>query len=291
MTSDLVHFFGTGCAATLLFLMLLGAGLGAVIHMVFVKLTTLWSNRRDLTQLLALYRLVVNRANQRDAERIDLVVLGYCVRCREKRVIQDAKRILLANTRWAAKGHCVNCGGMLMKFLPTIRVKAKEASMPQDQDWQKEWTERGIESEMPDIVVSGSEELTIEKFHRLTADQNGPSPGQAKVWLRVVDAVGCGVRGLKVHFTTEPSEGIAYEHINAWGTTDEKGRLGFSLKTIATRWIMTCSDGDRVLLVVGNIRTDLGNEYRRGGVGRGNWRPCCTPGRYSFWVDLRFIGE
>ncbi|GAF96603.1 unnamed protein product, partial [marine sediment metagenome] len=96
---------------------------------------------------------------------------------------------------------------------------------------------------------------------------------------------------LKFHFTTQESSGVAYTHINDWGKTDEDGRLRYDLKPIPTRWVMTVLDGDRVILRIDEIRTDLGNEYRRGGIGRGNWRACCTPGRYSFDGLFEFVGK
>lgn len=45
-------------------------------------------------------------------------VEGYCVKCREKRVMKDAKEVTMKNGRLAAKGTCPVCGSGMFKFLP-----------------------------------------------------------------------------------------------------------------------------------------------------------------------------
>ena len=43
---------------------------------------------------------------------------GYCVKCREKRMMKDAKEVTTKNGRLAAKGTCPECGAGMFKFLP-----------------------------------------------------------------------------------------------------------------------------------------------------------------------------
>ena len=45
------------------------------------------------------------------------IVEGYCVRCRQKRVMKDAKEVTMKNGRQAAKGTCPVCGNEMFKFL------------------------------------------------------------------------------------------------------------------------------------------------------------------------------
>ena len=45
-------------------------------------------------------------------------VEGYCVKCRDKRVMKDAKEVTMKNGRLAAKGTCPKCGSGMFKFLP-----------------------------------------------------------------------------------------------------------------------------------------------------------------------------
>ncbi len=42
---------------------------------------------------------------------------GYCVKCREKRTIKDAKVVTTANGRRMAKGICPVCGTTVTRFL------------------------------------------------------------------------------------------------------------------------------------------------------------------------------
>jgi hypothetical protein len=43
---------------------------------------------------------------------------GYCVKCKAKRKISDAKEIKMANGRPALKGKCPVCGTGMFKILP-----------------------------------------------------------------------------------------------------------------------------------------------------------------------------
>ncbi len=45
-------------------------------------------------------------------------VQGYCVKCRAKRGIKDAKEVIMKNGRLAAKGTCPVCGTGMFRFLP-----------------------------------------------------------------------------------------------------------------------------------------------------------------------------
>lgn len=43
---------------------------------------------------------------------------GYCVKCKAKRTIVNAKQIIMANGRPALKGVCPVCGTGMFKILP-----------------------------------------------------------------------------------------------------------------------------------------------------------------------------
>jgi Domain of unknown function (DUF5679) len=43
---------------------------------------------------------------------------GYCVKCKAKRMISNAKKVKMANGRPAMKGTCPVCGTGMFKILP-----------------------------------------------------------------------------------------------------------------------------------------------------------------------------
>jgi len=115
---------------------------------------------------------------------------------------------------------------------------------------------------------------------RLSACDN--RPGLKKMYVRVFGDDGNPLTGVKVCFDTEPSEGIAYDHLNVWGLTDEDGYLEWNHLGIPTRYRLWMGDDDEPLIE--NIRTDLGNEYCNPGsrLHPGGWRPVNKPGVYSY---------
>ncbi len=44
---------------------------------------------------------------------------GYCVKCKSKVTLQDAKEITLKNGRPAVKGKCGTCGTSVFRILPS----------------------------------------------------------------------------------------------------------------------------------------------------------------------------
>ena len=44
--------------------------------------------------------------------------LAYCVKCKKKCKMINAKEVTLKNGRNALKGECVNCKVMMFRFLP-----------------------------------------------------------------------------------------------------------------------------------------------------------------------------
>ena len=44
---------------------------------------------------------------------------AYCVKCKEKRTIEDAEVVTMENGRRAAKGKCPTCGTKVTRFLPS----------------------------------------------------------------------------------------------------------------------------------------------------------------------------
>ena len=45
--------------------------------------------------------------------------IGYCVKCKAKREIEDAERVTMKNGRPAMKGKCGTCGTCMYKILST----------------------------------------------------------------------------------------------------------------------------------------------------------------------------
>lgn len=51
-------------------------------------------------------------------------MLAYCVRCKDKRVIQDAEAIVMKNGRPATRGTCGDCGTKLFRIGETEAHKS-----------------------------------------------------------------------------------------------------------------------------------------------------------------------
>jgi len=56
--------------------------------------------------------------NSTGKEVVRVEVEGFCVKCRAKRKMQNAKEIMTKNRRKAAQGTCPVCGTKMFKFLP-----------------------------------------------------------------------------------------------------------------------------------------------------------------------------
>lgn len=54
-------------------------------------------------------------------------VEAYCVKCKEKRTVENADVVEMENGRRAAKGKCPVCGTSVTRFLPSEKGKKKEA--------------------------------------------------------------------------------------------------------------------------------------------------------------------
>ncbi len=157
-----------------------------------------------------------------------------------------------------------------------------------------------VVSDLADEIVSfdvpeGSEEpevhpnptWKVNTKERLSACDN--RPGLKKIYVTVLDDRGEPLRGVKVRFDTEPSEGIAYDHSNVWGMTNEQGYVEWNHLGVPTRYRLWMEDDDEPL--VENIRTDLGNEYCYIGGMPTSWRPVNRPGIYSYRIEIQRKGE
>lgn len=116
-------------------------------------------------------------------------------------------------------------------------------------------------------------------YHRRTACENRPGYGKLYVTLR--DKNGQPIRNATVSFDVEPSTGIAYDHPDIWGLTNEKGYLEWDHFGVPTQYHLSVN-GEAVVV---NIRTDLPNEYCGSGIG--SWRPVNRPGIYSYDIELQ----
>lgn len=111
-------------------------------------------------------------------------------------------------------------------------------------------------------------------------------PGLKKLYVTVLDEEGEPMSGIKVRFDVESSQGIAYDHPNVWGETDENGYLEWNHLGVPTRYVFWVEDDENPL--VKNIRTDLGFEYCRPlGTTLGGWRPVNKPGVYSYRFEVQ----
>lgn len=134
------------------------------------------------------------------------------------------------------------------------------------------------------VKVNDNETWEVESVARLSACDN--RPGLKKIYVWVMDQDGHPLAGARVRFDTHPSYGVAYDHMNVWGLTDQNGYLEWDHLGKPTRYRLWMEDGETPL--VENIRTDLGNEYCRG---EGwppwaGWRPVNRPGIYSYRVRI-----
>lgn len=56
--------------------------------------------------------------NSTGKEVVGVEAQGFCVKCRAKRKMQNAKEIMTKNRRKAVQGTCPVCGTKMFKFLP-----------------------------------------------------------------------------------------------------------------------------------------------------------------------------
>jgi len=127
----------------------------------------------------------------------------------------------------------------------------------------------------------------VNSITRLSACDN--RPGLKKIYVTVLDERGEPLHGVKVRFDTEPSEGIAYDHMDVWGLTGESGYLEWDHLGVPTRYVLWMESDETAL--VENIRTDLGNEYCcPQGAGSCSWRPVNRPGIYSYRIEIQRKG-
>ena len=141
-------------------------------------------------------------------------------------------------------------------------------------------------SEEPEVHPNPTWKVNTKE--RLSACDN--RPGLKKIYVTVLDDRGEPLRGVKVRFDTEPSEGIAYDHMNVWGLTNEQGYVEWDHLGVPTRYRLWMEADDEPL--VENIRTNLGNEYCcPSGSVAGCWRAVNRPGIYSYLIEIQRKGE
>jgi hypothetical protein len=142
------------------------------------------------------------------------------------------------------------------------------------------------EDEEPQVNANSAWKVNIKE--RVSACDN--RPGLKKIYVTVLDEKGDSLRGVKVRFETEPSEGIVYDHMNIWGLTDEDGYAEWDHLGIPTRYMMFVED--EVEPVIWNIRTDLGNEYcRQRADYPWSYNPVNRPGIHSYRLEIQLKGQ
>ncbi len=140
-----------------------------------------------------------------------------------------------------------------------------------------------MSEESPQVKPNDVWEVNV--YGRRSACDN--RPGLKKLYLTVLDDKGEAMSGIKMRFDVEPSQGIAYDHPNVWGMTDENGYLEWDHLGVPTRYVLWMEDDEEPLIE--NIRTDLGYEYCQPGgySGPGTWRPVNKPGVYSYDIEIQ----
>jgi hypothetical protein len=137
--------------------------------------------------------------------------------------------------------------------------------------------------------VNPNSDWKVNGCKRLSACDN--RPGLKKMYVTVLDQDGNPLQGIKVRFETEASEGIAYDHMNIWGLTNEDGYIEWDHLGVPTRYVLFMEDDE--IPLIGNIRTDLGNEYCKP-PGSSWWSgnvPVNRPGIYSYRIEIQKKGE
>jgi hypothetical protein len=134
-------------------------------------------------------------------------------------------------------------------------------------------------------VDAGNATWQVNIKERVSACDN--RPGLKKIYVTVLDQDGNPLQGIKVRFETEASEGIAYDHMNIWGLTNEDGYIEWDHLGVPTRYVLFMEDDETPLIE--NIRTDLGNEYCKP-PGSSWWSgnvPVNRPGIYSYRLEIQ----
>jgi hypothetical protein len=139
-------------------------------------------------------------------------------------------------------------------------------------------------SEEPEVLPNTTWKVNTKE--RVSACDN--RPGLKKIYVTVLDDKNVPLPGVKVRFDTEPSEGIAYDHPNVWGLTNEQGVVEWDHLGVPTRYRLWMGDEEDPLVT--NIRTDLGNEYCYINGRATSWRPVNRPGIYSYRIEIQRKG-
>ena len=141
--------------------------------------------------------------------------------------------------------------------------------------------------EMPVVNPNAAWKVTL--VERVSACDN--RPGLKMIYVTVLDERGDPLRGEVVRFDTEPSEGIAYDHLDIWGYTNAEGYLAWDTLGKPTRYRLWM--GEDVVPLVENLRTDLGNEYCKplGSSALMGNVPVNRPGIYSYRLEVQKKGE
>ena len=62
-----------------------------------------------------------SKSNKSKSKGVSDARLAYCVKCKKKCKMTNAKEVTLKNGRKALKGECVNCKVMMFRFLPKTK--------------------------------------------------------------------------------------------------------------------------------------------------------------------------
>jgi len=136
------------------------------------------------------------------------------------------------------------------------------------------------------VKINPNAKWEVRVAERVSACDN--RPGMKKIYVTILDEQGEPLQGVKVRFDTEGSRGVAYDHMDIWGVTNENGYLVWDHLGVPTRYLLWMVDDETPLIE--NIRTDLGYEYcRPPGTLFGGWRPVNRPGVYSYLFEIQRV--
>jgi hypothetical protein len=137
------------------------------------------------------------------------------------------------------------------------------------------------------VEVNPDSAWKVERAELVSACDN--RPGLKMIYVTVLDVDGSSLSGVPVRFDTEPSVGIAYDHYNIRGVTNEHGYLEWDhLGKPTCYWMWV---GDEIVPLVKGLCTNFGNEYCRPGTvspwSPSGWVPINRNGIYSWRLEVQ----
>jgi len=100
------------------------------------------------------------------------------------------------------------------------------------------------------LIDQQNERWRVRRADRVSACDN--RPGLTEIYVTVTDGNGGPLQRVRVRFDVEGPQGIAYDHMDVWGVTDENGYLVWDHLGVPTRYMLWMEGDERPLIE--NIR-------------------------------------